>query len=212
MKILSIQVGLPRTVEFNGRQTTTGIFKEPIQGPIMVRRLNLEGDGQADLRVHGGVNKAVYAYGADTFKRWKEIRPQDEFLPGAFGENLTMESLREDQIEIGDTFKLGQATLQAVQPRFPCFKLGIKFKDNSILRAFMKMNRPGVYFSVLHEGLIQAGDSLELIEKAEKSVSIVRLFEIFQEAEKDPLEMKRILALKMLPPEIRRSLAGDVED
>jgi MOSC domain-containing protein YiiM len=206
MKILSIQVGKPRTVEFNGRQTTTGIFKDPIQGPVMVRTLNLDGDGQADLRVHGGIHKAVYAYGADTFARWKELRPQDEFLPGAFGENLTMDTLREDEIQVGDTFKVGQAILQAVQPRFPCFKLGIKFRDNSILRAFMKFNRPGVYFSVLQEGSIEAGDSLQLLARAEKSVPIVRIFEIFQEAEKDPLEMKRILKISALPPEIRRSL------
>jgi MOSC domain-containing protein YiiM len=209
MKILSIQVGKPRTVEFRGKQVRTGIFKDPVTGPVMVRQLNLEGDGQADLRVHGGVNKAVYAYGADTFIDWKKLRSQDEFNPGAFGENLTLDSLREDQVLIEDTYKVGDVILQAVQPRFPCFKLGIKFDDVSILKQFMKFNRPGVYFSVLQEGSIQAGDSLSLVDRVDKSISIQRLFEIFQEEEKDPFEIKRLLQLPMLPPEIRRSFTGD---
>jgi MOSC domain-containing protein YiiM len=208
MKILSIQVGRPRTVEYNGRQIRTGIFKDPISVPVMVRTLNLDGDGQADLRLHGGVNKAVYAYGADTFQRWAEVRPNDLFTGGAFGENLTLDVLREDEVLIGDTFKVGGATLQAVQPRFPCFKLGLKFGDSSILRAFMKFGRPGVYFSVLEEGVIRTGDELSLIDRMHKSVSILRLFEIFKENDRVPLEIKTLLQLPMLPPEIRRSLTA----
>lgn len=203
MKIESIQVGLPKTVEFRGQSVTTGIFKEPVSGPVMVRTLNLDGDKQADLSVHGGTFKAVYAYSMDALPWWRQARPQDTFGFGSFGENLSVDTLPEDQICIGDTFAAGGAVLQAVQPRFPCFKLGVKFNDPSILRTFNDFRRPGVYFRVLQEGVVQAGDELKLAAQEADRISVRQLFSVFLEKTKDPILLRRLLGIEALPPLMR---------
>lgn len=176
MKVLSIQVGKPKTIQYQGKPVTTGIFKDPVSGPVMLRTLNLDGDGQADLRVHGGIDKALYAYSYDVYAQWKTLRPQDSFSFGAMGENLSIDSMAEDTISIGDTYKLGDAIVQVTQPRFPCQKLAIKFNDPSILKQFMKLARPGVYFRVLQEGFINVGDELQLIDQAKTRLSIIESF------------------------------------
>ena len=137
MKIQSIQTGLPRVLRFRGREISTGIFKKPVPGPIFVGTLNLDGDGQADLTVHGGRDKAVYAYSSDAYSGWSDIRPHDAFEGGAMGENLTVDHLPEDRLHIGDTFKIGGAVLQVTQPRLPCYKLAAKFNDPQIIRQFI---------------------------------------------------------------------------
>lgn len=204
MQLLSIQVGKPKTVEFRGQPVTTGIFKDPIQGAVMVRSLNIDGDGQADLRVHGGVDKAVYGYAFDTYAWWKEKRPMDEFSYGAFGENLTFDTLPEDQIYLGDTFELGTCVLQAAQPRFPCFKLGVKFDDPGILKTFLEYGRPGVYFRVLRVGRIEAGQSLKLIDHEKERVSISALNKMVMSRGVAPEEIKRVLAISSLPDSLKR--------
>ena len=205
MKLLSIQIGKPQDINFRGKTIRTGIFKTPIGGPVLVRTTNLDGDGQADLSVHGGIHKAVYGYAVDTFREWKSLRPEHEFTFGAFGENLSLETLREDRIFVGDKFSLGDAVLQAVQPRFPCFKLGVKFDDPSILKSFMKFQRPGVYFAVLREGLIEAGQELKLIEQEQREVSITDVFRFVRDGG-DPEQRRRILAVPSLPPNLREQL------
>lgn len=176
MQLLSIQTGLPKKVIFNGKEVETGIFKSPVQGPIKVNFLNLEGDGQADLTVHGGKDKAVYAYSFDTYDWWKKARPNDVIDYGAMGENLTFDLIQEDSIFIGDTFELGSCVLQVAQPRFPCFKLGVMYKDMGIIKTFMQYARPGVYFRVLQEGHIDAGQKLKLIDREKTLLSIKELF------------------------------------
>ena len=176
MKLLSIQTGLPQKLNFNGREVETGIFKSPVQGPVKVKFTNLEGDGQADLTVHGGKDKAIYAYSFDTYDWWKEHLPNQEISFGAMGENLTMDQLPEDSMYIGDTFELGTCVLQVAQPRFPCFKLGVMYKDMSLIKTFMQYGRPGVYFRVLKEGHIEAGDTLKLINREKILLSISELF------------------------------------
>lgn len=203
MKLLSIQVGKPRTVDFNGKQVSTGIFKDVIAGPVMIHKTNLDGDGQADLSVHGGVDKAVYAYSMDAMDWWKQHRPNDEFSFGAFGENLSFARLSEEETCIGDTFRLGESILQAAQPRFPCYKLGVKFKDPKILKAFVESGRPGVYFRVLEEGKIIAGDELVPLEREPHRFSILRLFQIVMEKDNDPIELKRLLKIEALPTSMR---------
>ena len=172
MKIVSIQVGLPQVMQFRGREVTTGIFKSPIEGPAHVRFTNIEGDGQADLRVHGGVDKAVYAYSLDAYAWWKKKRPNDTFEFGAFGENLTIDEMNERQVCVGDTFEIGDAILQVAQARFPCFKLGVKFNDHTVIKDFNESERPGVYFRVLKEGHIEAGQEFKLISREKNLVSI----------------------------------------
>ncbi|RZA26781.1 MAG: MOSC domain-containing protein [Proteobacteria bacterium] len=172
MRLISIQVGMPKTVEFRRKPIRTGIFKDPVEGPVRVLKTHLEGDGQADLRVHGGEKKAVYAYSLDAYSWWQEKRPGDTFSYGAFGENLCIDKILESEIYVDDIFELGTALLQATQPREPCFKLGIKFDDQSIIKAFMESDRPGVYFRVLKEGVIEAGDELKRVERSCSLVSI----------------------------------------
>lgn len=210
MKLISIQTGLPKLVTFHGKDVTTGIFKSPVTGSIKVNFLNLEGDGQADLTVHGGKDKAVYAYSLDTYDGWKKERPQDTFNYGAFGENLTVDHLPEDQIFIGDTFELGTCILQVAQPRFPCFKLGVMYQDMSIVKAFMKFARPGVYFRVLREGQIRSGDEFKLINREKTQLSVLDLFKT-QNHPIDPIKAREYQNLASLPEYFRemfRSIAG----
>jgi len=181
MKIISVNVGLPQEVTFQRKEISTSIFKSPVDGSVMVRKLNLDGDKQADLRVHGGVAKAVYAYPQQHYAGWKQDFPQHEFPTAVFGENLTIDGLDETTVHIGDRFQAGECELQATQPRFPCFKLGIRFGDPTMIRHFLRRNQPGVYFSVVKEGLVQVEDSLTLLKKSDSQLTItdiVRLYTI----------------------------------
>jgi MOSC domain-containing protein YiiM len=207
VKILSIQIGKPKTFDYGGKPISTGIFKSPIPGPVMLRKLNIEGDGQADLRVHGGVDKALYAYPNDVYAIWKKVRPNDPFEFGDMGENLSVSTLPEDKIYIGDTFELGDAVVQAVQPRFPCFKLSLKYGDPGILKDFMEINRPGVYFRVLQEGILSVGDEFKLTSQEKTKISIQELFDMLGQDEVDIGRIKQILGLKSLNPEWRTRLA-----
>jgi MOSC domain-containing protein YiiM len=159
-RLVSIQVGQPRAVQHMGREVLTGIYKLPVEGPVMVRRLNLDGDRQADLTVHGGVDKAVYCYPSEHYPTWQEELGRE--LPyGTFGENLTVAGLLETNLHIGDVLGIGDALLQISQPRLPCFKLGIKIGDQRFLKRFQESGRSGFYCRVLQEGLIEAGQPIE---------------------------------------------------
>jgi MOSC domain-containing protein YiiM len=148
MKLLSVNVGLPREVSWKGKTVMTGIFKEPVQGRVMVRSLNLDGDGQADLTVHGGVDKAVYAYPVEHYDYWRQELPDTDLPWGMFGENLTIEGVLEQGVNIGDRFRMGTAAVMVTQPRMPCYKLGIKFGRTDIVKRFLDSQRSGFYFSV----------------------------------------------------------------
>jgi MOSC domain-containing protein YiiM len=171
-KVISLNVGLPRTVNFRGQAVTTGIFKEPVKGRIKLRRLNLDGDKQADLTVHGGPDKALYAYPAEHYDYWKKRLPNMKLPLGMFGENLTTEGLFEDQVNIGDVFRIGSSEVVATQPRMPCYKLGVKFGRMDIVRQFMESKLTGIYFRVLKEGDVGAGDEIELISRDENNVTV----------------------------------------
>lgn len=177
MKILAVSVGQPITIQWKNKDISTSIFKSPVSAPVSVKKLNIDGDRQADLNVHGGLDKAVYAYSHDTYSWWqKEL--QVENLPfGSFGENLTIDQLDEKMIFVGDLFEVGTCQLQAVQPRIPCYKLEIKFKNQNVIQKFNEHHRCGVYFRVIKEGVIQAGDSLKLIDAEKIKVSISELFQ-----------------------------------
>lgn len=176
MKILSIQVGAPAELHYRGQAVTTGILKKAVPGTVMLRTFNLDGDRQADLNVHGGRDKALYAYSIGAYADWRRLRPQDDFAPGAMGENLGVDDLDEGAIRVGDSFEIGAALVQATQPRFPCQKLAAKFQDPHILRQFMELGRPGVYFRVLREGLIRAGDDLKPVERGDGQPTIREVF------------------------------------
>jgi MOSC domain-containing protein YiiM len=176
MKILSIQVGRPKPLTRGGKTLTTAIIKKPVKGAVRVERLGLAGDGQADHRYHGGLDKAVYGYPHDAYAWWRERRPQDDFPHGAFGENLTVDDLPEDEILVGDVYEVGGAALRAVEPRRPCRTLAFKFQDPKIVKQFMESRRSGVYFAVEKEGPIRAGQTLALVSREKGAVSIRDLF------------------------------------
>lgn len=158
--MISVNVSGPRTVVDGGRAIRTGIFKEPIPGRVRLGRLNLEGDAQADLRVHGGPDKAVYAYPVEHYEYWKQVLEMSALPFGQFGENLTVEGLREDRVRLGDVFRVGTAVVQVTQPRSPCYKLGIRMGSKDFPRLFQASGRPGFYLRVLEEGEVGAGDDI----------------------------------------------------
>jgi MOSC domain-containing protein YiiM len=178
MKLVSVNIGRPQPVSHRGGIVSTGIYKEPVTGPMRVRRLNLEGDGQADLRVHGGADKAVYAYPVEHYAFWQDAVGRNDFVYGQFGENLTVEGLIEDAVYIGDIFRVGEALLQVSQPRAPCFKLGIRMGDAGFVARFAAANRTGFYLRVLEEGRVQAGDAILLVERAKDSISVRDAFRL----------------------------------
>ncbi len=148
---------------------STAIFKEPVEGPVRVARLNLDGDGQADLTVHGGPTKAVYAYPSEHYEFWRGELPGTTLKWGAFGENLTTQGLDEESVSIGDRFRVGTARLVVTEPRMPCFKLGLRFGDPKMIKRFLQSQRTGFYFGVEEEGQVEAGDTIELLEKNPES-------------------------------------------
>jgi MOSC domain-containing protein YiiM len=171
MQLLSIQVGRPRLVTHGGRSVRTAIYKEPVLFRVRVRRLNLEGDAQADLRVHGGPDKAVYAYDLGGYEHWR--RELGWELPfGQFGENLTVEGMPETKVRIGDVYRIGTAVLQVAQPRSPCYKLAMKMQRPRFLKPFLASGRTGFYLRVLEEGEIGAGDWIQLLSRDPESPTV----------------------------------------
>jgi MOSC domain-containing protein YiiM len=198
MKVISLNVALPRIVEYNGGPVATGIFKEPVPGPIMLRTLNLDGDRQADLSVHGGVSKAVYAYPSEHYEFWKKELPDMELPYGMFGENFTTEGLSEDTVSVGDRFRVGEAEVMATEPRLPCYKLGIKFCRPDIIRKFLQSRRTGFYFSVLKEGEVKAGDQIELIRRDGNSIAISEITRLYAFEKDDLATLRRAAKLEAL--------------
>ena len=199
MKILSVNVGLPRAVTWQGKVVTTGIFKDPVKTPVTVRTLNLDGDQQADLTVHGGVDKAVYAYPSEHYGYWRaELRGVD-LRWGMFGENFTTEGLLEENVYIGDRFRIGETELMVTEPRMPCYKLGIKFGRADIVKRFLVSRRTGFYFAVAREGLVSAGDAIELIGREQKEISVADITRIYAFEKDDLTGLRRVVKVESLP-------------
>ena len=179
MKLISVSVGLPREVTWHGRTVLTSIWKEPIQGRVHVATLNLDGDQQSDLSVHGGVDKAVYVYPSEHYPFWQGELPGVDLLPGAFGENFTSEGLLDAEVQIGDRLRIGTAEFIVTQPRMPCFKLGIRFQRPDLVKRFLQSKRTGFYLAVQREGEVTAGDAIEFIERSESGVTIVDITNLY---------------------------------
>lgn len=175
-QLVSLNVGLPREVVHQGRTVSTGIFKQPVTGPVMLRQMNLDGDRQADLRVHGGADKAVYLYPFEHYAFWAAETGRDDFVYGQFGENFTVTGLLEVDVSIGDVFQIGAARVQVSQPRSPCYKLGIRMGNDEFPARFAAANRTGFYLRVLEEGMVQAGDAIRRVERAADSMSVRDIF------------------------------------
>lgn len=199
MQLQSIHVSLPKTIIHEGVEVTTGIFKELVTGPVKVERLHLAGDGQADLRVHGGVNKAVYAYPAQHYPFWETTRPDLQFGPGAFGENLSITGLDETDVCIGDRFKIGSATFAVTGPRMPCYKLGIKMGDPSFLGDFTDARKSGFYFKVLEEGTIEAGDPIEALGGDDYGLTVEQVVYTYVKGRRDRARLEFAINSPSLP-------------
>jgi MOSC domain-containing protein YiiM len=198
MKILSLNVGEPRAILWKQRTVETGIFKEPVAGRIMLRTLNLDGDRQADLKVHGGPSKAVYAYPAEHYEFWQRELGGIELRWGNFGENLTTLGLDESSLHIGDRLRIGAAELVVTQPRLPCYKLGIRFGRDDIIKRFLESGRSGFYFAVAHEGEIGAGDALEVLSRDPRGVSVADLVRAYGHEAGEPELLARAVQVDAL--------------
>ena len=202
MKIVSLNVGLPREVMWHGQTVTTGIFKEPVAGRVALRKLDLEGDGQADLTVHGGEYKAVYCYPLAHYEYWKKELPGRELPMGMFGENFTTDGLSEDSAHLGDRFAVGSAEVVVTQPRLPCYKLGVKFQSDDMVRRFLASGRTGFYLAVTREGDVGAGDEIKVISRDENAVpvsEITRLYIAKRYDGDDVKSLRRALRVVALP-------------
>ena len=176
MKLLSINVSKPKPIQYGGKTIQTGIFKEPVSGTVMLRERNIDGDGQGDLRVHGGTYKAIYGYPFEHYAYWQQELQRDDFAYGQFGENLTVEGMLEEAVHIGDVFQIGTTVkLQITQPRVPCFKLAYKMGLPEFPKQFLDSQRVGFYFRVLEEGEITAGDAIARIEVASEPMSVTEI-------------------------------------
>ena len=198
MEIVSINVGLPREVSWKGKTVSTGIYKSPVEGPVKLTTLNLDGDGQADLSVHGGPDKAVYAYPAEHYGFWREELSDSELSWGAFGENFTTQGLLEEDLNIGDTFRIGSAVVRVSQPRMPCYKLGIRLGRADIVKRFLASRRSGFYLSVLEEGTVQAGDTFVYVERDTRELSVADVLRIYAFDKNDWATIRRAVELDSL--------------
>ena len=199
MKLISVNVGLPREVTWKGRTVTTGIFKAPVSDRVMVRSLNLEGDGQADLTVHGGADKAVYVYPFEHYDYWRSELPDIELTPGIFGENFTVTGLREDELNIGDRFQIGSVELRVTQPRLPCYKLGIRFGRADMVKRFLASRRTGFYFRVLQAGEVGAGDTVERVSRDDNNITVADITQLYVREQANPELLHRAAQLEALP-------------
>jgi MOSC domain-containing protein YiiM len=207
MNIVSVNVGRPQQFTRKGIPVSTAIFKEPVLGPVAVRKLNLDGDQQADLTVHGGPYKAVYGYAAEHYEYWRNELPEQTLAWGAFGENLTTEGLSEDSLFIGDRLRFGSAQLMVTQPRLPCYKLTLRFDRDDMIKRFLKSHRSGFYFSVVQEGEVSAGSPIEIISRDPNQVTIADISRLYFNEEPDADLLSRALKVSALPSSWRDELS-----
>jgi MOSC domain-containing protein YiiM len=200
MKLVTISVGLPRAVPWKGRTVTTAIYKSPVNGRAHLGKLNLDGDRQADLSVHGGPDKAVYVYPAEHYEFWREKGIAEKLPHGSFGENFTTTGLLEDSVHIGDQFRIGSAEVVVTQPRLPCYKLGVRFGQAEMVKRFSESRLTGFYLAVLREGEVGAGDMVETLSQDENRVTVSAITRLYLDGDDDPETLERALRVTALPP------------
>jgi MOSC domain-containing protein YiiM len=202
MKLVSVNVGLPREVTWRGRTISTGIYKQAVGGRVVLRKLNLDGDRQADLTVHGGEHKAVYCYPVAHYDYWRGELPEHALPMGAFGENFTTDGLLEDSVHVGDQFSVGSAEAVVTQPRLPCYKLGVRFGSDDMVKRFFASRRTGFYLAVTREGEVGAGDEIKMIARDPHAVPVAEITRLYAErryAESDVSSVERVLRVAALP-------------
>jgi MOSC domain-containing protein YiiM len=212
VKIISLNVARPRLTVYHGETVNTGIFKKPVSARIALRTLNLEGDQQADLTVHGGPYKAVYAYPSEHYEYWRGQLPGIDLPWGMFGENFTTDGLAEDELYIGDRFRIGSSRVMVRQPRTPCYKLAARFQRDDIIERFLRSGRSGVYFSVEEEGEVGNGDSFELISQNRDGITIAEMNQLFLNEKYNHDLLQKAMATPQLPEEWREYFLPRLKD
>lgn len=206
MEVISTNIGRIREVEWRGQKITTGIFKEPVNETLFLGKMGVNKDEVADLKVHGGSDKACYLYSADWYSYWKEKFPEANWHWGIFGENLTVEGLDEGKVKIGDVFQIGEAKVQVSQPRLPCYKLGIRFGNPQIVKQFLASPYPGVYLRIIKEGNVKTGDRMELIKPKPSSLSVREVYSLFSSNKKNSEMKAQACELEFLAEGIKKEL------
>lgn len=207
MKVVSVNLGERKTVSWRGKDVQTGIFKYPVDSAIVLGKEDVENDHVIDRKYHGGINKACYIYSADHYAYWKDLYPELEWTNGMFGENITIEGLDESKIYLGDVYQIGQAKVEVAQPREPCFKLGIRFGTQKIVKQFLNAPYPGVYLRIIEEGEVQADDSVTLIQQGNTCATFEEVYRLsFHSEPKDNPKIKAILQIEDLPKGLRSNL------
>jgi MOSC domain-containing protein YiiM len=199
MKVLSVNVGTPREVEWRSDLVETAIYKAPVTGTVTVRRLNLDGDRQADLSVHGGPEKAVYVYPSEHYDYWRAELPGVPLPWGAFGENLTIEGLLESRVRIGDVLRIGSSEFVVTQPRMPCYKLNVRFQKPDMVKRFLRAGRSGFYLSVSKEGRLEAGDSIDILPAEGNPIGVTDVVTLYTSRRRDQQLLQRAIATSALP-------------
>jgi MOSC domain-containing protein YiiM len=212
VKLISLNIARPRLAVYKGATFDTGIFKKPISGRVPLRTLNLDGDRQADLTVHGGPYKAVYAYPVEHYEYWREQLPGIDLPWGAFGENFTTEGLTEGNLHIGDHLKIGTAIVMVRQPRMPCYKLAAKFQRDDMIERFLASGRSGFYFSVEQEGEVGGGDSIEFISRTQEGITIAELNQLFVRDKYNRDLLQKAIATAALPENWREYFLPRLND
>lgn len=211
MKLVSLNIGLPREIVYKERSIVTGIFKEPVEGRIRARALNLDGDRQADLRVHGGAQKAVYVYPTEHYDYWRAELPDLQFKWGMFGENFSTEGLLENKLRIGDRFRIGSAVFMITQPRMPCYKLEAKFARDDMIKRFLRSLRSGFYFSVIEEGEVGAGDRIRRAGRGKSNITVTNITELHAGKYRNLDLLRRAALVEELPASWRGRFLEQLE-
>jgi MOSC domain-containing protein YiiM len=207
VKLVSLNVARPRLVVYNGRTINTGIFKEPVTSPVQLQTLNLDGDRQADLGIHGGPSKAVYGYPSEHYPNWRRELPGVDLPWGMFGENFTTLGLAEDGLQVGDRFQIGSAIVMVRQPRTPCYKLAARFQRDDMLERFLLSGRSGFYFSVEHEGSVAAEDDFQLLTRNQDGITIAEMNRLFVREKYNQDLLRKAIQTAALPENWREYFA-----
>jgi len=206
MKVISTNLGQPTKISWNGKETLTGIYKYPVDAPIFLDREDVKDDTVVDRKHHGGTYKACYLFSADNYAYWKDKYPLLDWNWGMFGENLTIEGLDESQLRIGNTYKLGTSLVQITQPREPCYKLGIRFGDQNILKQFIDHGFPGTYIRVLEPGKVIVGDTMKLVEESKNPLTVQQFYKLLFAKSKDQDILQMAIQNESLPLKKREKL------
>jgi MOSC domain-containing protein YiiM len=198
--LVSVNVGMPKNVQWRGKTVYTGIWKAPVEGPVMVRRLNIDGDGQGDLGGHGGEQRAVMVYQSESYAFWKSYLNRDDLVPGHFGENFTVDGLADDEVCIGDRYRIGEAEFEVTQPRVTCFRIGLRLGEPEMPNLLVAQHRPGFYFRVIREGSVRAGDDVVRTRRGRHELSVADVDALLYLPDRDIELLRKVVDLPALSP------------